>query len=477
MKKIGKKFTKLQKDEKGITLVALVITIVILIILATIAINFIFGNNGLITRTNEAKERTEVANEKEIISLAQISVKINNVDEQFIQKELEEEINKQKPAVVAKNGDKLIVKFKDTGNRYEIENNIISESNRNNEDVLSKYESEEYINQEIGISETGNLVDMNLWDYTIEDESYKNLKFMYISNSLNSFSNCGYNTVGDGTINLARSEVDESMYNIYSGYKGEIKDGKIIGEIPQYIKPAGRESFIEVTKMVGTFMNNTELEEAPYIPENVTALIRTFCGCTSLNKIESLPNGVTSIYYIFKDCVSLEQAPKINDNVINMNGAFLKCTSLLVAPKIPNSVETIQMAFSGCTSLEEAPYLPEGITDLQGLFFNCTKLNKVQNIPSTVTMMGRTFSGCTSLSTVPEIPRGVTYMWETFYNCSNLNGDLVINSNPTQYQNCLNGAATNEGVRLILSGESSILSKLLATKSSNSNIELLKENS
>ena len=37
------------EKNRGITLVALVITIVILIILATAAINFAFGNNGLIT--------------------------------------------------------------------------------------------------------------------------------------------------------------------------------------------------------------------------------------------------------------------------------------------------------------------------------------------------------------------------------------------------------------------------------------------
>ena len=43
------------KSEKGITLVALVITIVILIILATVAITFAFGGNGLITRAEQAK--------------------------------------------------------------------------------------------------------------------------------------------------------------------------------------------------------------------------------------------------------------------------------------------------------------------------------------------------------------------------------------------------------------------------------------
>ena len=44
------------KNQNGITLVALVITIVILIILATVAITFAFGDNGLIGRAEQAKE-------------------------------------------------------------------------------------------------------------------------------------------------------------------------------------------------------------------------------------------------------------------------------------------------------------------------------------------------------------------------------------------------------------------------------------
>lgn len=44
------------KNERGITLVALVITIVVLIILATVAISFAFGNNGLVNRAEEARD-------------------------------------------------------------------------------------------------------------------------------------------------------------------------------------------------------------------------------------------------------------------------------------------------------------------------------------------------------------------------------------------------------------------------------------
>ena len=56
MKENKKIFQKTSNSNKGITLVALVITIVILIILATVAINFAFGNNGLINRASDAKE-------------------------------------------------------------------------------------------------------------------------------------------------------------------------------------------------------------------------------------------------------------------------------------------------------------------------------------------------------------------------------------------------------------------------------------
>ncbi len=54
-----------KRKNKGITLVALVITIIIIIILSTIAINFTFGENGLITRAEQAKELAEVLQEEQ----------------------------------------------------------------------------------------------------------------------------------------------------------------------------------------------------------------------------------------------------------------------------------------------------------------------------------------------------------------------------------------------------------------------------
>ena len=53
------------KNNKGITLVALVVTIIVLIILAGISINLVLGDNGIITIAKKAKENTELAKAEE----------------------------------------------------------------------------------------------------------------------------------------------------------------------------------------------------------------------------------------------------------------------------------------------------------------------------------------------------------------------------------------------------------------------------
>ena len=52
---------RVQKREKGITLVALVVTIVVLLILAGVSINLVVGENGLINKAKEAADATRQA--------------------------------------------------------------------------------------------------------------------------------------------------------------------------------------------------------------------------------------------------------------------------------------------------------------------------------------------------------------------------------------------------------------------------------
>ena len=57
------------KNENAITLIALVITILVLLILAGVTIATLTGDNGILTRTQEAKYKTEEAEEQELRKL------------------------------------------------------------------------------------------------------------------------------------------------------------------------------------------------------------------------------------------------------------------------------------------------------------------------------------------------------------------------------------------------------------------------
>ena len=48
-------------QEKGITLIALVVTIIVLLILAGISISMLTGQNGILNRASEAKQNTGTA--------------------------------------------------------------------------------------------------------------------------------------------------------------------------------------------------------------------------------------------------------------------------------------------------------------------------------------------------------------------------------------------------------------------------------
>ena len=62
------------KNTKGITLIALVITIVIMIILAGVTIAMLTGENGIVNKANKANSKNNEQAAKEILNL-----KITNV--------------------------------------------------------------------------------------------------------------------------------------------------------------------------------------------------------------------------------------------------------------------------------------------------------------------------------------------------------------------------------------------------------------
>ena len=59
-----------KRQENGITLIALVITIIVLLILAGISIAMLTGQNGILNRASEAQEKTGTAQTEELVKLS-----------------------------------------------------------------------------------------------------------------------------------------------------------------------------------------------------------------------------------------------------------------------------------------------------------------------------------------------------------------------------------------------------------------------
>ena len=64
---------KKQIKRKGITLIALAITVIVMLILAGVTMNLITGNNGMLFNANKSKSQTEIDEEKKILKASVLS--------------------------------------------------------------------------------------------------------------------------------------------------------------------------------------------------------------------------------------------------------------------------------------------------------------------------------------------------------------------------------------------------------------------
>ena len=120
MKKVAK---SKDKFSRGITLIALVVTIVVLLILAGTSIQMLAGEDGIITQAKNAKDKTTIGNEKDLVDLsvvaAQLSSEWGEITETNLEKELTINIGERDvDYTLTKTGDNYTVTYTETGNSY-----------------------------------------------------------------------------------------------------------------------------------------------------------------------------------------------------------------------------------------------------------------------------------------------------------------------------------------------------------------------
>ena len=341
----GKK-DKSMKNEIGITLIALVITIIVLLILAGVTISTLIGESGIITRANEAALSTELSKYKEQLELYKANKYIQNnnfIEETLTAGKENLSYNTQEQEEVGKGNIKTIIQ--DISDEYLEKLEVIKgELLINTQD-----RSEIKVAQSLGIQVNPyDIRDGVLWssngNLLLMDEKTGSLT---IPDSVTAIGEGAFaNLDGLKTIIIPSTvkRIEENAFASNSTLETVIMQEKV-----------NEDGTVEGVEYIGigAFRSCGNLKNIQFA-QNALKEIRNeaFMGCNSIEKIE-IPENVTTIAaYTFSNCRNLKEI-KLPETLININSqAFAYCISL-ESITIPENVTNIGLeAFGGCAKLE-----------------------------------------------------------------------------------------------------------------------------
>ena len=324
------------REKNGITLISLVITIVVLLILAGVSIATLTGPNGLITKADYAKLKTEVAQMQEELELFKTGKVSENTG--FIEDTL--------------NADKEKVSY-----------NTKNDSTENNiNDILTSLDKWKYkenieiskgeltfVSQDLKLIEMAKSLGLSINPYEIIDgelqSSETNLELM--------------DSTGTLTLPSSVTKIGEGAFSNVEGLKTIIIPGtcKIIGK--------------------NAFANNKTLEKVIMKDGVEITGERAFRNCINLSTVE-MADSITQIdREAFSMCTNL-QSVNISKRLKQINSyVFYSCGLKEII--IPNGVINIgSSTFQNCKQLQKV-IIPETVKTIEGTAFaNCTSLKNIE---------------------------------------------------------------------------------------------------
>lgn len=467
----------MKKNNKGITLIALIVTIIVLLILAGITVASLSGDNGLIDKTSEAQFRTEIAQYQEDLDLSIIKEegknkrgrtnKFNATSYDDIKKIIPSFHKKYENSLVIEE-DKLVFK----GNNRDLyklsyEMGLISSDDLLDDEILE--ELQPFITEwTVEAGDTITLPISGTCDFTV---NYGDGTEVKISNSGDSNKRHTYTNAGTYTVTI-KGKCTQFTFNYISDAVTRSKITKIV----QF----GSTGFTSLT-----FMNCSNLKGP--IPEpsknsfiNMTSMSELFLGCTNLNGeipeklFYNCPN-VNSFYGVFRKCSLTGSIPenlfKKCPEVTKFSYAFMECSGL--TGEIPENlfsnnlkVKSFGNLFRVCKNLSGS--IPEKlfenhieVVDIGGVFCQCSGLTG--NIPENlfkdctkITSVNDMFVGCAGLT--GSIPAKlfdnntlISSFYATFNGCTKLTGNAPALWNRTNaltgnlcFSNCRNLSNYNQ---------------------------------
>ena len=373
----------IKKQESAITLIALVVTIVVLLILAAVSISMLTGDNGIIKKASDAKDKTEQAKVEELVTIA-----INSL-------------------IAENQGDRSQITPDDIStevNRMENRTDVTAESNTFPTNILFPKEDREVgVNIDLAVTdpieqeiysvpvEESQIAPDDLFDYEIisnaQTGSIKTSKLptktaritrikpQYCNDngynpetSSNDFGDTNYainykgTIISDTLVIPNRVEIDGEMYriteiNLYAGGSSQDGTGYTFPKVETVIYPN------TIEKIYGKMENADVWRSTNSTLKNVIFSNRlkeigkySFKGCINLDNI-IIPSNVISIEdCAFFKCDGLTSVIISNSVTSIGKNAFYRCIGL-TSITIPNSITSIGYdAFNGCTSLTTVNY-------------------------------------------------------------------------------------------------------------------------
>ncbi len=398
------------KNKKGITLIALVVTIVVLLILAGVSVSVVTDKNGIIQNSQETKEQTRAAMVEKERDLWKLEGQIYQSDseketlEKVLERlEKENTITKEEKQAILETGEvtiagKTIIFIDGTivacGNEEDsADGSFLGNTSIKRGDI-----------EQINIITALNGHDANdekTWDIS----ERKNGRYLawYEDKDNNNFWEV--TIAGNGRVKLNKSA--KLLFKALGTYAGKIEmngienlDTSEVTDMSYMFTDGSQYTDLDlssfdtsnVTTMSGMFLNCsklTNLNLANFDTKNVVKFTNLFNGCSSIENINLSSfdtSNATKMYAMFGNCENLKKVNLKNldtSKVTDMEAMFFNCKSLSkidLSSFNTSSVERLKRMFVNCellTELDLSNFKTENLLNVETMFSGCKLLKKI----------------------------------------------------------------------------------------------------
>ena len=410
------------KQEKGITLIALVITIVVLLILAGVSLNAIFSENGIINRAKDAQNKMDQATQNDMTGLNELDKLISSLTD----KTTEEVVPK-------------IAMF-DTGKKVRDKmHNLMPEGTISKDSKYNCNVSIDAIEKYNGVPDLTKLTEANI--VSLGESSFP--IYMWAEKSgkteiRNPVGMKGLTAEGD---NNSSKKVETGKIYWWSESDSVYLNpdsSQMFAGIPYLtnidgLKDMKTDYVVNMSNMfysVGTQLSNIDALSGWNTSkvENMSGMFYRWSLANSLSNVNALLNwdtskvkDMSSMFAGNNELTDIEGLKKWNtSNVTDMHNMF-------------GDGDSGGCAFTNLSAISN--WNVKNVTNMTGIFFNCIKLEDVSAILNwNITEIAQSmFLSCSNLKTI-TIPSTITKISNAFAGCANLTKVKILVTDATKFE-------------------------------------------